>query len=82
MSVVDSILEPLAKAVKKAEKHAHTRADHEEVRNLRRRLALAKMVVQENARQANPRPSRYGPGSTELFSNVGLLPPDSQMGGV
>jgi len=79
-SAVAEALLPLRKAIADAQ----ATGTPAEVTTARKRLATAKMVFAENARQANPGAGtgRWGPGATPLIVNSHELPDDRDVRGI
>jgi hypothetical protein len=84
--VLAVVLEPLQrdierakKAVKKGEIGAHVELD-----GARMRMARAKIIIGENARQANPQRhmTKMGPGYTQILVNRHALPDDTGIFGI
>lgn len=67
--------------MKTAADEADRMGDYNKALGLRQEVAELKLQIQERARNGRNF-SRMGPGSVELFKNVGTLPEDVKLGGI
>lgn len=69
-------------ALRKEIRRAEKAGDISRVRDAKRRLCMAKLIVAENARARGPRTGRFGPGASQLFATTHSIGDDTGLRGV